>query len=313
MTKRAAVIDLGTYTWNLAIAEQKEDQLRWIFSDKAMVKLAENALDDQLIKEAAKERAFAAIRQHISSIESHSIPLSNVVGFGTSGMRSFTNGSSLAQEIRDEFGIQINIIDGDEEASLIKKGIAQAIRLPKDEPYLLMDIGGGSTEFILGIGHKTLWQTSTKLGVSRLKETYQPNDPMAPIDVDMLTFHFDTALAELREQLSIYPVNCLIGSSGSYESLATIQLERSKSDEELNNNFELSLNDANNVLQKLIISSYEDRLDWPGLPTMRAETMQIAALLIQFVMGMVSPNQLHISFYALKEGAMLSWMNQIRE
>lgn len=313
MTKRAAVIDLGTNTWNLAIAEQKEDQLRWIFSDKAMVKLAENALDDQLIKEAAKERAFAAIRQHISSIESHSIPLSNVVGFGTSGMRSFTNGSSLAQEIRDEFGIQINIIDGDEEASLIKKGIAQAIRLPKDEPYLLMDIGGGSTEFILGIGHKTLWQTSTKLGVSRLKETYQPNDPMAPIDVDMLTFHFDTALAELREQLSIYPVNCLIGSSGSYESLATIQLERSKSDEELNNNFELSLNDANNVLQKLIISSYEDRLDWPGLPTMRAETMQIAALLIQFVMGMVSPNQLHISFYALKEGAMLSWMNQIRE
>ncbi len=313
MTKRAAVIDLGTNTWNLAIAEQAEDKLRWVFSDKAMVKLAENALDDHLIKETAKERAFAAIRQHITSIESHNVPLSNVVGFGTSDMRSFINGGTLAQEIRDQFGIQINIIDGDEEASLIKKGIAQAVRLPKNEPYLLMDIGGGSTEFILGIGNKTLWQTSTKLGVSRLKENYQPNNPMAPIDVDMLTFHFDTVLAELREQLSIYPVTNLIGSSGSYESLATIQLERSKSDEVLNNHFELSLNDANTMLQKLIISSYEDRLDWPGLPTMRAETMHIAALLIQFVIGMVSPTQLHISFYALKEGAMLSWMNQIRE
>lgn len=313
MTKRAAVIDLGTNTWNLAIAEQTESQLHWIFSDKAVVKLAENALDDHLIKEAAKQRAFAAIKQHIASIEKYHIPLSNVVGFGTSGMRSFANGSALAQEIREEFGIQINIIDGDEEASFIKKGIAQAVRLPKDEPYLLMDIGGGSTEFILGIGHKTLWQTSTNLGVSRLKETYHPNDPMAPIDVDMLNFHFDKTLAELREQLSLYPVTSLIGSSGSFETLATIQQERSKSEDALTNHFKLPLNDAHSTLQKIIVSSYEERLDWPGLPTMRAETMQIAALLIDFLIGMVNPSQLHISFYALKEGAMLSWMNQIRE
>jgi len=313
MTKRAAVIDLGTNTWNVAIAEQVEGQLSWLFSHKVPVKLAEGALDDQRITPEARQRALGAIEEHLKHLEAYEVPVAHTIGYGTSGMRSFSNGAALAEEIEREHGIQINIIDGDEEASLIKKGISQAIKLPTDHPYLLMDIGGGSTEFILGIGHKTLWQTSTKLGVSRLKERYQPNDPMAPIDVDMLRFHFEDQLAELREQLALYPPKVLIGSSGSFESLATIHHEKQQAAEAIQHSYVLQQAEANNSLQKLIVSSYQDRLDWPGLPTMRAETMQIAALLIDHVLTLTAPKELHISFYAMKEGAMLSWMNQIRE
>ena len=312
MTKRAAVIDLGTNTWNLAIAEQTEEQLNWLFSHKVPVKLAEGALEEQRITTDAKQRALNAIKEHLEHLKTYEVPLSHTIAYGTSGMRSFSNGASLAEEIEQEYGIQINIIAGDEEASLIKKGISQAIKLPSDHPYLLMDIGGGSTEFILGIGHKTLWQTSTQLGVSRLKERYQPNDPMAPIDVDMLRFHFGDELAELREQLALYPPKVLIGSSGSFESLATIHHKKQQSTDSLPTNYVLQQGEANSILQKLIVSNYQDRLDWPGLPVMRAETMQIAALLIDHILTLTATKELHISFYAMKEGAMLSWLSQIR-
>lgn len=314
MTKRGAIIDMGTNTWNLVIGEQTANGEAYIHRSKAVVKLAKGGIAQNRIADEAKSRALEAVETHLQTLKEYNVPVANLKAIGTSGMRSLENGRQLATEIESTYGFTVSIIDGTEEANLIRKGVTKAIDLPDESFFLIMDIGGGSTEFIIGKGSRTVWKQSTDLGVSRLLEQFGPDDAFTPVVLNQLSFFIDTKLAELREQLCLYPVDVLIGSSGSFETLYTI--EKASAEEEIPTtrlaHYPLNISKQEALLTQLIQSSLADRLQWPGLLEMRAETMHIAALLVQTVMKYAQPNALAVSEYALKEGALSAWLNQIQ-
>ena len=311
MTNQAAIIDLGTNTWNLLIAESTDNGFKTIHSSKVAVKLAKGGISEGRINAEAWQRAEDAIITHLKTLEEFNIPVSRVKAFGTSAMRSLSNGRDLAEVITNKYGIQVNIIDGDEEAALIMKGVKKAVHIT-EEPYLVMDIGGGSTEFIIGIGNKTLWQKSTNLGVSRLHEKFTPEDPLNELDINMMKFHFQSSLYELIDQLALYPVEHIIGSSGSFESFASMLL--AKNEEPFDGtirSMNIDLAELKGLIQDLLHSNEEERMNWPGLIEMRVETIHIAAHLVNYILLLASPSKITLSQFALKEGAIISWLNEL--
>ena len=174
--ERLAIFDLGTNTFNLLVRDAEGSLLR---SEKLPVKLGAGGLRSDEISPDAEERAIAAMHQHKAWAQEAGA--SRGYAFATSAMRSTRNGAEVAARIERETGIPVNIIDGDQEAAFIAGGVAHAWP-ERSEPRLIMDIGGGSTEFILLDGTDVLYAESFPLGVTRLVERFQPADPMSPED-----------------------------------------------------------------------------------------------------------------------------------
>ena len=296
--ERLAIFDLGTNTFNLLVRDADGSLLR---SEKLPVKLGAGGLRSDEISPDAEERAIAAMHQH--KAWAREAGASRGYAFATSAMRSTRNGADVAARIERETGIPVNIIDGDQEAAFIAGGVAQAWP-ERSEPRLIMDIGGGSTEFILLDGTEVLYAESFPLGVTRLVERFQPSDPMTPEDVARINAHTDVLLAPLWTWLQHVPATCLIGSSGSFDTIYNVVAgAQGRPMLELGDyRAEFHLNELPALLDRLIASSKVERLLMPGMLEMRADTLQVSALQIQLILDRLTPKTMLLSGYALKEG-----------
>ena len=296
--ERLAIFDLGTNTFNLLVRDADGSLLR---SEKRPVKLGAGGLRSDEISPDAEERAIAAMHQHKAWAQEAGA--SRGYAFATSAMRSTRNGAEVAARIERETGIPVNIIDGDQEAAFIAGGVAQAWP-ERSEPRLIMDIGGGSTEFILLDGNDVLYAESFPLGVTRLVERFQPSDPMTAEDVAQINAHTEALLAPLWTWLQHVPATCLIGSSGSFDTIYNV-LEGAHGRPMLelgDYRAEFSLDELPALLDRLIASSKVERLLMPGMLEMRADTLQVSALQIQLILDRLTPKTMLLSGYALKEG-----------
>ena len=296
--ERLAIFDLGTNTFNLLVRDTDGSLLR---SEKLPVKLGAGGLRADEISPDAEERAIAAMHQHKAWAQEAGA--SRGYAFATSAMRSTRNGAEVAARIERETGIPVNIIDGDQEAAFIAGGVAQAWP-ERSEPRLIMDIGGGSTEFILLDGNDVLYAESFPLGVTRLVERFQPSDPMTAEDVAQINAHTEALLAPLWTWLQHVPATCLIGSSGSFDTIYNV-LEGAHGRPMLelgDYRAEFSLDELPALLDRLIASSKMERLLMPGMLEMRADTLQVSALQIQLILDRLTPKTMLLSGYALKEG-----------
>lgn len=301
----AAVIDLGTNTWNLLIGKQSDLGLERVFSAKIPVKLGKDGIQKGVITQEAFQRALDAIETHSKTLKEYNISPNRVHAFATSAIRSTQNGKELTERIFEQFGIRVQVIDGIREAELIFRGVQEAIPLD-DNTHLICDIGGGSTEFILARGEHILYKTSTLLGVSRLAERFTPNDPLSELDQKIIQIHFESVLMELEEHVSLFPLGTLIGSSGSFESFAAMLLAENKN-EALDLHYKsmpFAIDKLRVLLKRLVKSDYTERLQWPGLVEMRADTIHLAALQVLFIIERFKPDSIFLSQYALKEGAL---------
>ena len=296
--ERLAIFDLGTNTFNLLVRDADGSLLR---SEKLPVKLGAGGLRSDEISPDAEERAIAAMQQHKAWAQEAGA--SRGYAFATSAMRSTRNGAEVASRIERETGIPVNIIDGDQEAAFIAGGVAQAWP-ERSEPRLIMDIGGGSTEFILLDGTEVLYAESFPLGVTRLVERFQPSDPMTAEDIARINAHTEALLAPLWTWLQHASASCLIGSSGSFDTIFNV-LEgmHGRPMLELGTyRAEFPLGELPALLDRLIASSKVERLLMPGMLEMRADTLQVSALQIQLILDRLTPKTMLLSGYALKEG-----------
>ena len=147
------VIDLGTNTFNLVIAEIQHDNYRVIHKKKISVKLGEGGISKDFIAPIPFQRGLDALRIYKGILRSMSVDCFYAVA--TSAIRSAHNGSEFVEKVKSELQININVIDGDTEADLIYRGVRQAIDLG-EKPKLIIDIGGGSTEFIIAVSYTHL-------------------------------------------------------------------------------------------------------------------------------------------------------------
>ena len=304
--RRLALIDMGTNTFHLLIVEISKtpgEKPLVLLRTKAGVRLGEGGISQGIIAPEAYARALHTLAGFKEEMELHEV--TEVRATATSAMRVTKNGSELVRDIFEQTGIQVNVIPGEREAELICEGVRQAVNLGA-EAQLVMDIGGGSVEFIIASQTTIFWKQSFEIGAQRLLDQFFP-DPSGVFPAEAVEAeqrYFSTVLEPLIEAVRRYRPASLIGASGSFDSLADMQIGRVRSESELPPYTELAVESFQSSYRHLLSGNHEQRKALPGILPMRANMLVVAAVLIDFVLGITEITRIRTSAYALKEGVL---------
>jgi len=304
MAKRYAVIYLGTNTFHLLVAELSDLGMHQLFAEKVGVRIGKGGITKGIITPDAMERASICMRSFAKRLAEFGIAPEKAIAFGTSAMRNAANGVAVAAQLEAETGIQVRIIDGDQEAAYIYNGVRHSF-LFTAQPALVMDIGGGSVEFILADKTGVLWQRSFEVGGQRLMDLFMKQDPIAQDQISTLGEWLDQQLAPLWEACAKHQPTTLIGSAGTFETLADMCFFKLHSEHmpfEESTWEELPLGTIGQLTAELLTKTKEERLQVPGMIELRADMSVVAMLLLRQVLVRTAVPRVVASLYALKEG-----------
>ena len=300
---RVAILDLGTNTFNLIIADIGTTNYQVVDCAREVVKLGEEGITKNTITPAAFQRGILAMQNLSEKINQNKVHL--VRTLATSAIRESENRHEFIKEIKKQTGIDIEIISGEEEAELIYYGNRMAVEIG-NEPCLIMDIGGGSNEFIIANNTTIFWKHSFKLGVARLLAMFKPEDPLTEKTLLAIHTYLQTELEPLLLELKKYTVNRLIGSSGAFESV--LQMIGKENMVSTKTCYEIDLPDYFHISKKTIHSTIEERKLMPGLIPMRRDMIALSYILIDFILHTTGVKEMSVSTYSLKEGAISLYM-----
>jgi exopolyphosphatase/guanosine-5'-triphosphate,3'-diphosphate pyrophosphatase len=300
---RIAVIDLGTNTFNLVIADHNKSHYTIIYHDKFPVKLGEGGINQSVIQPVPFWRGIDNIEKILSIIKSFSV--NKTYAFATSAIRDAANGSQFVTAAFKLFQLKINVISGNKEAELIYLGVKSALNIGNDNA-LIMDIGGGSTEFIIANDNQIVWKRSYKLGAARLLDKFNGTEPISTENVNLIENYLSKELSSLSKALKKYPVTELIGSSGSFDTFAEMICNQFYFPEMLEGKttFEFKMQDLNEIHQQLLNSTRAQRLKMGGLISMRVDMIVIASIFAWFIIKNYKLQKVRLSTFSLKEGVL---------
>lgn len=301
---RHAIIDLGTNTFNLLVFElDGNGGLRVLHSEERPVFLGRGGIEKGVIADDAYARGIEALERHKEAATAHGVR--SIRGFGTSALRNAANGDLFVRDAFERTGITIGIIPGEREAELILAGVRQAVPL-SSRPALIMDIGGGSIEFILATDKALMWKQSFELGVTRLRDRIPINDPITVEQEARIAAHLDDRLEPLYAVIERHEPHLLIGSAGSFDTLAAmIAAGRALALDPLTT-LPFNAIELDTWKDRLLGMDRTERLLVPGLPEHRVDTIPYALIAIERVLLAGGIRELAWSRYALKEGAAAS-------
>jgi len=298
---REAVVDLGTNTFNLLVYRTGEQGMQVLHSVELPVFLGKGGIEQRRITDTAFARGMEALRTHLATARSHGV--TDLRGFGTSMLRNATNGAAFVEQAWNELGIHIAVIPGEREAELILAGVRQAVSFSK-RPALVMDIGGGSTEFILATDKALMWKQSFELGVTRLRERIPVSDPINVEEEARIAQHLDDRLEALYAIIDRHEPHQLIGSAGSFDTLAhMLSAERDTALSDDATTLAFTAAEFDTLKDRLLRMDRAERLRVPGLPEHRVDTILYALVQIERVLLAGGIREFAWSRYALKEGA----------
>lgn len=304
MDDRIAVIDLGTNTFHLLIASLQEDKFEILYKEKTAVTIGKGGINQGYITNEAKERALKALsnfKRHIDQVG-----VTKIYATATSAIRNAKNGLEFKQEILEKTGVNVRIINGHQEAEYIHLGVSRAVKIGP-ENSLILDIGGGSNEFIICNSEQVFWKGSFEIGAQRLLDKFHYHDPILAEEINNLELYLDEKLKDLDEAMQKFQPTTLIGSSGTFETLSDIyaledQIERDVQDTEL----PLPIQRYLDIHSELIYKNREERMSIPGMIELRVDMIVVASALIHYILKKYDINKMRISTYALKEGLLRS-------
>lgn len=300
-----AIIDLGTNTFHLLIAELLSGKIKEVTKLQIPVKIGEGGINNGFIGELAYQRGMDALARFHEALQVHQVH--SVTAFGTSAIRDARNGLTFIKEAHERYGILIEAISGDEEAELIYHGVRHSFQFP-DKPVLVMDIGGGSVEFIIGKHADIWWKQSFRLGAARLIEQFPHSDPIHPNDIILLHHHFSSVLDSLSGAIELYRPEVLIGSAGSFETLGDVLVAHHRRKPiALSENARAVDPDDFKLFYELITSTNSlERLNIRGMADFRVEMIVVATVMVDYVLRTFGFHSLICSDYSLKEGILLT-------
>lgn len=302
---RTAIIDLGTNTFHLLVAEWDERSFRVVWNERRPTKLGVGGINRNLITPEARDRALTTLKAYRQQADQ--LGVSQILAFGTSALRNAANGAELAYEIKRETGIETRIISGDREAELIYEGVNLALHLGND-PQLIVDIGGGSVEFIIANGADIRWKQSFEIGGQRLLEKFQHNDPILPQEIEALQYHCANVLAPLRSALAEHQPNVLAGSSGTFDTLSEIYCHRHGLTYAEEPETPFDIHSFPEIYHDIISRDRQGRMQIPGMIELRVDMISVACALVDYILRLRDFRAIRVSSYSLKEGVLARLM-----
>jgi len=293
---KKAVIDLGTNTFNLLIGEVVDGNLLRHRSEKEAVLLGMNGINHGRIAEEAWLRAMQTLIRFKAYCDDEDV--TEIFGFGTSALRDAENGDIFIKEVKEQTGIPIEIISGQREADLIYQGVKLLHEFSDNE--MIMDIGGGSTEFIFANDAGVQSAASFDIGVSRLYQDLGKSNNMTLRNYEFMAGYLEARTEDFFENKK---ANILIGASGSFETFYEMIFQKRFTCKNKTVNLPVEL-----LLEKIewvLDSRYEDRVNHEWIVPMRKKMLPIAAFKIKWVIEKLKIEKVLLSPYSLKEGAFL--------
>lgn len=306
--KRIAGIDLGTNSFHAVIADIFEDgHFELVDSLKEMVFLAEAGLGSDISEESMK-RGLNALRIINQLCEGQNVE--SIHAYATSAIREAKNGGEFIQRVIDEIGIKVNAISGLLEAELISLGVRNGVRL-ENSPSLLVDIGGGSVEFIIADHEKTHFLTSHKIGVARLRADFVDADPPTAKQIREMEQFILSEIEDVRVALVQHPCAEIIGSSGTMQAVAALLALRGKGKEKIDltsiplNEFRFTRQEFESLAGSLLKMNRKKRLRIVGLDEKRVDLILPGIILIGTLLKELKVDLVRISIQALREGIII--------
>jgi exopolyphosphatase/guanosine-5'-triphosphate,3'-diphosphate pyrophosphatase len=291
---KKAVIDLGTNTFNLLVGSVFGDKLEIIYCEKEAVLLGMNGINNGSIAEDAWMRAMQTLFRFKKRCEKQNVD--EIIGFGTSALRDAKNGELFVKEVYENIGIRIHIISGSQEAQLIYRGVRWLFDFK--QAATIMDIGGGSTEFIAANAGGIVEAQSFDIGVSRLYQNLNKRNNLTANDFKFINEYLEARTGRFFEEDRS---TLLIGASGSFETFYEMIFQKKFTAEE--KMVTLPLLPLLDQLNWVIDSRYEDRINHKWIVPMRKKMIPIAAFKIKWIIQKLNADRVLLSPYSLKEGA----------
>lgn len=291
-TKRIAIIDLGTNTFNLLVADKDGSNLKRILSTKDGVALGLGGINENKLSNDAMERAMLTLTHFCATC--HDLRVESIFAFGTSALRNATNSSELIDRAKEELNLIIQVISGNREAELIYKGVASGYEFKSAD--LIMDIGGGSTEFILAGPNGIEKAESFEIGVSRIYQLFTFSDPMTEVDCQKIIAYLEKATGNFFDDMTC---KRLIGASGSFETFYKLAYQTEFPEDVF---VTMQMEEVHTSLDKIIRSTQKERDENPLIIPIRKKMAPLAAVKTKWIIDKLAMEQLVISPFALKEG-----------
>ncbi|MBA4852753.1 phosphatase [Emticicia sp. BO119] len=295
---KIAIIDLGTNTFHLLIAENNQK----LHMESIPAKIGKGGISQGIISEEGIQRALNVLKHFRVIIDTHQVDTRNIFAIGTSAIRNASNKEEFMKRATQETDINIQEISGDKEAELIYYGIKEALQI--NETSMIMDIGGGSVEFIICNQDKIFWKQSFEIGGQRLMDRFMKNDPISMRSVHQMDDYFREKLLPLANACHQYAPQTLIGSSGSFDTLIDMLFMKEKGQlppaDQVG--FEYSLMEFYQAYDELLFKNHEERMQIPGMIELRVDMIVVAVCLIKYIIQTFEISHIRVSNYSLKEG-----------
>jgi exopolyphosphatase/guanosine-5'-triphosphate,3'-diphosphate pyrophosphatase len=301
-----AAIDVGTNSFHLSIASVNDKGIFRVFSrDKETVRLGESVSDMKYISPEAMERGLSAMKRFAQM--AHDAGVQTIRAVGTSAMREALNSSDFIRLVLEQTGIEIEVIAGTEEARLIYLGVLQAVPV-LDKRALVIDIGGGSTETIVGLKGEMYFAHSAKLGAIRMTKRFFTEEKLSNKAIKECREFIKGEWASIFRSLLACGFETALGSSGTIQTVATIALELKGRDmtEESINGITVSQQDLLKAIDAILdAKTARKRAELPGMDEKRADIIVGGALILEQALLNLGIKELTISESALREGILL--------
>ncbi len=306
-----AAIDLGTNSLHMVVVKVQPQLPTFtiIAREKETVRLGDCGEKGNL-KPEVMERAIACLRRFQGIAKTFNAE--QIVAVATSAVREAPNGRDFIRRVADELDLEISLISGQEEARRIYLGVLSAMEL-NNQPHIIIDIGGGSTELILGDGWEPRFLSSTKVGAVRLTHDFVHTDPISRNEFLYLQAYIRGTLERVIDELSSHlqpgEMPRLVGTSGTIETLAGIKArEKSGTEPTRIGGYKLTIEELQEFINRIRKLSYQERLQIPGIADRRAEIILAGALILQEAMMLLNLRSLTVCERSLREGVIVDWM-----
>lgn len=301
---RLGIIDLGTNSFHAIVVDAFPDgTFEPVDRRKAMVRLGEGAMVGQRLTEKAMKRGLKALAEIRAWGEG--LGVTSFAARATSAIREATNGGAFIERAKEEAGLYVQVIAGETEARLIYEAVRQTVDLT--EPTLLIDIGGGSTEFVVADHEGVRFLTSLKLGAQRLTEQYVTTDPVERTEFRALRDHVRRELQPVFEAARAHGVRRVVGSSGTLEAIATATAAAYGEPDRVTD-YAFEARGVRRITKMLMTSDRAQRLDTPGVSAKRVDQIVAGAALIDVVLKDLPIERFEFSPAALREGIVIDFV-----
>jgi exopolyphosphatase / guanosine-5'-triphosphate,3'-diphosphate pyrophosphatase len=307
-----AAIDVGTNSIHMVVVKIQPDLPAFSIIDreKETVRLGNFDENTKELTQEAMDRAVASLKRCCAIAAS--LQAEDVIAVATSAVREASNGQLFIDRVYQELGLAVNLISGIEEARRIYLGVLSGMEF-HSQPHAIIDIGGGSTELILGTGEPHRYLSSTKVGAVRLTAQFITSNPVNDIEFGALRAYvrgmLELPVQKLRQKLSPEEPMRVIGTSGTIECLAALAAyKRLNLVPDPLNGYQMTYEDLSKLVEELRRATYAERLAMPEMSPRRAEIIVAGAVILHEAMGLLNASAITICERALREGVVVDWM-----